>query len=214
MTLVCPQPWCVRRACCTIIAPHCASAPAPPSPPLSSAMTTVRKDATVLKANSTRTPLTSVCPCKSQRWLDDGQIVSDFPLRGQMNFCSWFFTWLSIFSLLLLFTFIFMCWDTHRKLQKVVKILPVNPKAFSYLISPHPKSQARLTFPLHVSGKSVGSILRKGLALRGSEDFGLHTGVKDTAGVFSWNASGDFSWDLTSSWELLWSSNALITMSS
>lgn len=119
--LVCPQPWCVRRACCTITVPHSASTPAPPSPLLSSVMTTVRKDATVPKANSTRTPLTSVCPCKSQRWLDGSKIVSEFPLIGQINFCSWFFTWLSIFSLVLLFTFFLMCRDTHRKIQKAVK---------------------------------------------------------------------------------------------
>lgn len=155
MTLVCPQLWCVRRACCTIIAPHCASAPAPPSPPLSSVMMTVRKDVTVPKANSTRTPLTFVCPCKSQRWLDNSLIVSHFPLIGQMNFCSWFFTWLSIFFLVLLFTFFLMCWDTHRKLQEAVKILPVNPEAFSYLISPHPRSLARLTLPCHMCGKGL-----------------------------------------------------------
>lgn len=86
-----------------------------------------------------------------------------------------------------------MCWDIHRKLQKTVKIPSVNPEAFSYLISSLPKTLARMTFPCHMSGKIVGSILIKVLALRGTKDFGLHIGVKDTADMFFWNAFGDFS---------------------
>lgn len=35
-----------------------------------------------------------------------------------------------------------------------------------------------------MSGKIVGYILIKVLALRGTKDFGLHIGVKDTADMF------------------------------
>lgn len=91
---VCPQAWCVRRACCTTTAPPCAAAPAFSSLPWTSAVTTVPKAATVLKANTTRTHLTFVCPCKSQEWGDDSRFLSLFP-SGLHGLSCWFLFFLS-----------------------------------------------------------------------------------------------------------------------